>query len=120
MVGFFGRNGIVQICTYSTDAAFPEADAKYQQVAKSFHFDPAFAFDDSENSIKLIAISTVGLGVVIAAIVGVVLVVRASSKRPAIPFAAYGDPQQPAPPQGWVYPGVSARQYPPPPPQAGQ
>jgi hypothetical protein len=80
LIGFFGRQGVVQICTYSSDASFTEADAKYQQVAKSFQFDPAFAYDDSGKYTVLTGVLVVGLGVAIAAVIAVVLAVRSSRK----------------------------------------
>lgn len=106
----------MQICAYCNDAAFPEVDGKYQQVVQSFHFDPGFAYDNSEAYVPLIAGSVVGLGVVIAAVVAVFLAVRTSRKKPeVIPYAGYGGyPPSPVPPQGWNYPTA------PPPPPAGQ
>lgn len=110
LFGFFGRKNVVQICAYSSEAQFPKAYVQYHQVAQTFNYDPGFAYDNTEYKIQLAVTSIMGAAVLIAIAVGIVLVVRASRRKPAaIPLAGYyGLPQQQAGSAGWPYPGAAS------------
>ena len=122
MAGFFGHRDIVQFMAYSSDSAFLSANAKYQEAAKSFRFDPAYAYDDREDGQDSAKLIGVVVGVVVGGIVAVVLAIRASrGKRTVVPIAGYGNyPQQPAPQQGWTKPNPPMPSAPPPPPPGGR
>ena len=108
LFGFFGRKRVIQVIGYSSDSAFPEAGAKYGQVAQSFHYDPDFAYDDGDKYYQLGRTIGYVLMALVAVVFAVFVAIRASRRRPpAAPFAGYtGFPQQPAPPQGWLSPAA--------------